>query len=120
MNCVIDRETLICRRCGVRAHLHSVKRNCRRGLGDMLASFLAAFGVTKERMQFVTGSKDCGCASRQAAINAWGYRWQNRLHMPWHGLRHRVQIAWHSLPVIRLRAAGRYLSLAWRVLMFRR
>lgn len=47
------------------------------GLGDMVASGLAAVGITKERAQAVAsavGVKDCGCAGRQAALNRAGYR----------------------------------------------
>lgn len=45
------------------------------GLGDMVASGLAAVGITKERAQAVAnavGVKDCGCAKRQAALNKLG------------------------------------------------
>jgi hypothetical protein len=49
----------------------------RPGLGDMLASGLAAVGITKDRAEAVAnavGVKDCGCAGRQAALNRAGYR----------------------------------------------
>lgn len=48
---------------------------CRPGLGDMVASGLAAVGITKERAQAVAsavGVKDCGCKKRQAALNKLG------------------------------------------------
>lgn len=48
---------------------------CRQGLGDMVASGLAAVGITKERAQAVAsavGVKDCGCRGRQAALNKLG------------------------------------------------
>jgi hypothetical protein len=46
-----------------------------RGLGDLVADGLASVGITKERAQAVAnaiGIKDCGCAKRQATLNAWG------------------------------------------------
>lgn len=48
---------------------------CRAGLGDIVASGLAAVGITKERAQAVAsavGVKDCGCKKRQAALNKLG------------------------------------------------
>ena len=45
------------------------------GLGDMVASGLAAVGVTKERAQAVAnavGVKDCGCKTRQERLNQLG------------------------------------------------
>lgn len=51
------------------------RADSRPGLGDMVASGLAAVGVTKERVQAVAkavGVKDCGCAKRQAALNKLG------------------------------------------------
>ena len=62
-----------CARCGFR--LCGVKPPIRRrcdvqpkpGLGDMVAAGLSAIGITKERVQAITG-KDCGCAKRQNVI----------------------------------------------------
>ena len=48
----------------------------RPGLGDMVATGLAAVGITKERAQAVAnavGVRDCGCAGRQEALNRAGY-----------------------------------------------
>ena len=45
------------------------------GLGDMVASGLAAVGITKERAQAVAsavGVKDCGCKKRQEKLNELG------------------------------------------------
>lgn len=55
----------------------ALRAKYRPGLGDMVASGLAAIGVTKERAQQAAarvGIKDCGCAQRQAALNSWGRR----------------------------------------------
>ena len=75
MNCVFD-SNAVCVRCGQTASAKNVKRNCRPGLGDMVATGLAAVGITKERAQAVAnavGVKDCGCAGRQEALNRAGY-----------------------------------------------
>lgn len=51
---------------------------CRPGLGDMVASGLAAVGITKERAQAVAsavGVKDCGCAKRQSLANKLGHKY---------------------------------------------
>lgn len=50
---------------------------CRAGLGDIVASGLAAVGITKERVQAVAsavGVKDCGCKKRQEKLNELGRR----------------------------------------------
>lgn len=43
----------------------------RPGLGDIVAAGLSAVGITKERVQAVTG-KPCGCAKRQQRLNELG------------------------------------------------
>ena len=43
------------------------------GLGDRVASALAAVGITKERVSKALG-KPCGCAKRQAKLNELGRR----------------------------------------------
>ena len=56
---------------------HPAYPHAKPGLGDMVASGLAAVGITKERAQAVAnavGVKDCGCAKRQAALNELGRR----------------------------------------------
>jgi hypothetical protein len=45
----------------------------RPGLGDMVAAWLSAIGITKERVSAVVGG-DCGCPKRQEALNALGRR----------------------------------------------
>jgi len=44
-----------------------------KGLGDRVADGLAAVGITKERVSKLFG-RDCGCAKRQAALNAIGQK----------------------------------------------
>jgi hypothetical protein len=46
----------------------------RPGLGDYVAAGLSAIGITKERVSKVVGG-DCGCAKRQAAMNAAGAKY---------------------------------------------
>jgi hypothetical protein len=41
------------------------------GLGDMVASGLAAVGITKERVSKAIG-RPCNCGKRQKALNEWG------------------------------------------------
>ena len=45
----------------------------RKGWGDHVADGLAAVGITKERVSKLVG-RDCGCAKRQAALNAIGHK----------------------------------------------
>lgn len=50
----------------------------RPGLGDRIASGLAAVGITKDRVQRVAsmvGIKDCGCGKRQALANSLGEKY---------------------------------------------
>ena len=49
------------------------RKDSRPGLGDMVAAGLSAVGITKERVSKLAGG-DCGCAKRQAALNALGRR----------------------------------------------
>lgn len=56
---------------------HAAYPRLKPGLGDMVASGLAAVGITKERVQAVAskvGIKDCGCKKRQAKLNEFGKR----------------------------------------------
>jgi hypothetical protein len=89
-------------------------------LGDIIERCLRFFGITKERVQAATGKKDCGCAKRQAELNSFGYRWQNRLMMPLHWLQYQWQTVRHGQVAVRLWMAGRYLRMAWRVLLYGR
>lgn len=53
--------------------MHPAYPRDRPGLGDMVASGLAAVGITKERVSQVLG-KPCNCPARQAALNRLGNR----------------------------------------------
>lgn len=61
--------------CGLRVPCTNVVYHvCKRpGLGDMVASGLAAIGITKQRAAAVMGG-DCGCSKRQEQLNAIGRR----------------------------------------------
>jgi len=50
---------------------HPAYPRAKPGLGDMVADGLAAVGITKERVQAVTG-RPCNCPERQAALNRLG------------------------------------------------
>lgn len=57
---------------------HKAYPHAKPGLGDMVASGLAAVGITKERAQAVAsavGVKDCGCRKRQAIANELGHKY---------------------------------------------
>jgi hypothetical protein len=51
--------------------IKAAKRAGKPGLGDRVASALAAVGITKERVSKALG-KPCGCAKRQAKLNELG------------------------------------------------
>ena len=53
---------------------HPAYPHPRPGLGDYVASALAAVGITKERVEAVVGGP-CGCSGRQAAMNAAAAKW---------------------------------------------
>ena len=57
----------------------TVKRRKRFALGDAVESMLTAVGITKERVQWLTRTKDCGCKARQKWLNRWGYEKQAQL-----------------------------------------
>jgi hypothetical protein len=91
--CDFDAESLRCTRCGYIAKRLPTYRVCRTipemarkiatdtatkrvtvpplKIGTAVAKGLAAVGITKERVQAITG-KDCGCAKRQNALDAAG------------------------------------------------
>lgn len=48
-------------------------------LGDLVERMLTAVGITQERVQAWTRTKDCGCKARQRWLNQWGYRKQEHL-----------------------------------------
>jgi hypothetical protein len=85
-------------------------------LGDITERFLRFFGITKERVQAVTGKEDCGCSKRQEAMNQWGYAWQHRLAMPIYWLRYRWQTIRYGVFWHRVYMASYYLWMAARVL----
>lgn len=86
-------------------------------LGDTTERFLKLFGITKERVQAVTG-KPCGCKKRQEAMNVWGYRFQQRLHLPMAWLINRWQFVKYSQPAMRFTEAAGYFRIGFRVLLF--
>lgn len=54
-------------------------RRRRIALGDFVESSLTRFGITKELVQRLTRTKNCGCKARQRWLNQWGYRQQDRM-----------------------------------------
>ena len=48
-------------------------------VGDAVERMLSAVGITKERVQEWTRTKDCGCPKRQQWLNQWGYAQQEKL-----------------------------------------
>jgi hypothetical protein len=48
-------------------------------VGDFVETLLARVGITKERVQQLTRTKDCGCKKRQQWLNQWGYDQQEKL-----------------------------------------
>lgn len=50
-----------------------VRHRCRPGLGDRVASALAAVGITDASVSRLVG-RPCGCQGRRAALNRWGRR----------------------------------------------
>lgn len=55
-------------------HMGAALPEPRPGLGDMVAAGLSFVGITKARVSAAVGG-DCGCAKRQAAMNAAGAKW---------------------------------------------
>lgn len=47
--------------------------NCRPGLGDLVSFWLSVFGITKQRIEWIT-RKPCGCEERSAKLNTLGER----------------------------------------------
>jgi hypothetical protein len=71
-----DLSSGVCPVCG-RGGIPGTLRNCTFqdvkgfGLGDFVASGLAAVGITKERVEAIVGGP-CGCQQRQEALNELG------------------------------------------------
>jgi hypothetical protein len=53
-----------------------------KGWGDRLAFWLAVFGITKKRVEWVT-RKPCGCEERAAKLNTLGESLTARLRLWW-------------------------------------
>jgi hypothetical protein len=47
--------------------------------GGLVEKMLTGIGITKDRVQQWTRTKDCGCAARQRWLDQWGYAQQERL-----------------------------------------
>lgn len=62
----------VCLVCGRKAWSENTLRNCHPGLGDLVATGLAAVGITKERVESVVGGP-CGCPERRDALNRLGH-----------------------------------------------
>ena len=88
-------------------------------LGDIVERVLRLFGITKERVQAATGTQDCGCQKRQAALNKAGYKIQGSLIRRWTRLK---EIATFSDPerALRFRLARHYFGKAVSVLFYGR
>ena len=55
------------------------RRLPRVAVGDTVERMLASVGITKELVQRLTRTKDCGCKARQRWLNQWGYKQQERM-----------------------------------------
>jgi hypothetical protein len=86
-------------------------------LGDITERALTSVGITKDRVQALTGKKDCGCRKRQEAMNAWGYRWQDRLFAPYLYAMYRIEMTSHWLRHSRFGYAYRHFREGIRVLL---
>lgn len=60
-----------CRACWLIHNDSAYQKLWRRGLGDWLAWLLSSVGITKARVEKVTG-KPCGCDKRQQKLNELG------------------------------------------------
>lgn len=55
------------------------RRLPRVAVGDLVETMLTSVGITKERVQTWTRTKDCGCNKRQQWLNQWGYDQQEKI-----------------------------------------
>lgn len=55
------------------------RRLPRVAVGDLVETMLTSVGITKERVQQWTRTKDCGCKARQRWLNQWGYKQQDKV-----------------------------------------
>jgi len=88
--------------------------------GNIVARYLRAVGVTKERVRAVTGLQDCGCDKRQAALNEAGYRFQRQLLLPAHWIAYRWRLVRYGPLAIRLWMFSHHLRKALYVLLYGR
>ena len=85
-------KDFVCVECGVRTDREDAIRQCpfvssketfnnlpRVAVGDLVETMLTSVGITKELVQRLTRTKDCGCKARQRWLNQWGYRQQDRI-----------------------------------------
>ena len=86
-------------------------------LGDITEKALTSVGITKDRVQAVTGKRDCGCRKRQKAMNALGYRWQNWFFSQFYYLLHRINVYKNSLAYSRFGFAYWHFKRGIRVLL---
>ena len=61
------------------ASVRHARRIRKVAVGDLVETLLASMGITKERVQAWTRTKDCGCKARQRWLNQWGYKQQDRI-----------------------------------------
>lgn len=57
----------------------AIARLPRVAVGDLVETMLTSVGITKERVQQWTRTKDCGCKARQRWLNQWGYKQQDKV-----------------------------------------
>lgn len=55
------------------------RRLPRVAIGDLVETMLTSVGITKERVQQWTRTKDCGCKKRQTWLNQWGFEKQEQV-----------------------------------------
>lgn len=90
-------------------------------LGDIAERCLRCIGITKERVQALVGEKGCGCNTRQAVLNEWGYRWQRAiLRAVWVPVAYRIEMLCRCVAYGRVGYAAMHLRLAVRVLVYGR
>ena len=100
----------------LRESWHYMRVRMMLAIGNITERLLRFFGITKERVQAVTG-KPCGCKKRQEVMNVWGYRVQQRLFRPLAWLINHWQFVKYSRPVMRVSEACRYFRMGFRVLL---
>jgi hypothetical protein len=74
-----DAYTEIVRQHGGKVVVQRKPRRRRFAVGDTVERMLTSVGITKELVQRLTRTKDCGCKARQRWLNQWGFRQQDRM-----------------------------------------